>query len=107
MPNAPWWVTLVALTTDPLLTAPVLSSSQAAAVGHSDANDWAQLRSKQSRNPPAGAGTQVGGDVPDHSTNTTTYGWSHDAQFVIRISSTWNDQLVLSRPQLATTSTKP
>jgi hypothetical protein len=73
-----------------------LSAVALAAKGRSDASDWATLNSKQSRNPPAGAGIQVDGYFPDDSTTNTTYGWNHDSQFVIRLPAKWNGQLVVT-----------
>ena len=64
---------------------PDLSATALSAIGRSDASDWAQLHSKASTNPPAGRGIQVDGYFPDDSTTNTTYGWNHDAQFVIRL----------------------
>jgi hypothetical protein len=75
---------------------PDLSATALSLIGRSDASDWAALHSKQSRNPPAGAGIQVDGYFPDDSTNNTTYGWNHDAQFVIRMPANWNGQLVVT-----------
>jgi hypothetical protein len=73
-----------------------LSAASLAAKGRSDASDWAGLHSKQSTNPPAGAGIQVDGYFPDDSTTNTTYGWNHDSQFVIRLPENWNGQLVIT-----------
>jgi hypothetical protein len=73
-----------------------LSATALAAVGRSDATDWATLHSKLSTNPPTGAGIQVDGYFPDDSTTNTTYGWNHDAQFVIRLPENWNGQLVVT-----------
>ena len=73
-----------------------LSATALSAVGRSDTSDWATLHSKQSTNPPAGAGIQVDGYFPDDSTTNTTYGWNHDAQFVIRLPQRWNGQLVVT-----------
>ena len=56
-----------------------LSAVALSANGRSDTSDWAQLHSKMSTNPPAGAGIQVDGYFPDDSTTNTTYGWNHDA----------------------------
>ena len=75
---------------------PDLSATALSAVGRSDASDWAQLHSKASTNPPAGAGIQVDGYFPDDSTTNPTYGWNHDAQFVIRLPERWNGQLVVT-----------
>ena len=75
---------------------PDLSATALAAIGRSDATDWAVLHSKLSTNPPAGAGIQVDGYFPDDSTTNTTYGWNHDAQFVIRMPESWNGQLVVT-----------
>ena len=75
---------------------PDLSATALSAVGRSDTSDWANLHSKQSKNPPAGAGIQVDGYFPDDSTNNTTYGWNHDSQFVIRLPENWNGQLVVT-----------
>jgi hypothetical protein len=73
-----------------------LSAASLALKGRSDASDWAGLHSKQSTNPPAGAGIQVDGYFPDDSTTNTTYGWNHDSQFVIRLPEEWNGQLVIT-----------
>ncbi|MDP9427662.1 MAG: tannase/feruloyl esterase family alpha/beta hydrolase, partial [Actinomycetota bacterium] len=73
-----------------------LSADGLAGKGRSDATDWAGLHSKQSTNPPAGAGIQVDGYFPDDSTTNTTYGWNHDSQFVIRLPENWNGQLVIT-----------
>jgi len=73
-----------------------LSATALAAKGRSDISDWAGLHSKQTVNPPAGAGIQVDGYFPDDSTTNTTYGWNHDAQFVIRLPENWNGQLVVT-----------
>ena len=73
-----------------------LSALGLSAKGRSDASDWAALHSKQSTNPPAGAGIQVDGYFPDDSTTNTTYGWNHDSQFVIRLPQNWNGQLVVT-----------
>ncbi|MBW3647718.1 MAG: tannase/feruloyl esterase family alpha/beta hydrolase [Actinobacteria bacterium] len=73
-----------------------LSATALSVTGRSDASDWAQLHSKQSTNPPAGAGLQVDGYFPDDSTTNATYGWNHDAQFVIRLPEKWNGQLVIT-----------
>ena len=67
-----------------------------AAKGRSDISDWAGLHSKQTVNPPAGAGIQIDGYFPDDSTTNTTNGWNHDAQFVIRLPENWNGQLVIT-----------
>ena len=75
---------------------PDLSATTLAAIGRSDASDWATLHSKASRNPSAGAGIQVDGYFPDDSTTNTTYGWNSDAQFVIRLPERWNGQLVVT-----------
>jgi hypothetical protein len=73
-----------------------LSATALAAKGRSDIGDWAGLHSKQSTNPPAGAGIQIDGYFPDDSTTNTTYGWNHDSQFVIRLPENWNGQLVIT-----------
>ena len=73
-----------------------LSAATLALSGRSDVSDWAQLHSKRSTNPPAGAGIQVDGYFPDDSTTNTTHGWNHDAQFVIRLPAQWNGQLVVT-----------
>ena len=73
-----------------------LSAAALQANGRSDTSDWAQLHSKMSTNPPAGAGIQVDGYFPDDSTTNTTYGWNHDSQFVLRLPETWNGQLVVT-----------
>ncbi len=73
-----------------------LSATVLSAKGRSDISDWAGLHSKQSTNPPAGAGIQVDGFFPDDSTTNTTYGWNHDAQFVLRLPERWNGQLVIT-----------
>ena len=73
-----------------------LSATTLAAIGRSDVSDWGQLHSKASTNPPAGPGLQVDGYFPDDSTTNTTYGWNHDAQFVIRLPEDWNGQLVIT-----------
>ena len=75
---------------------PDLSAVALSAAGRSDTSDWAQLHSKMSTNPPAGAGIQVDGYFPDDSTTNTTYGWNHDSQFVIRLPERWNGQLVVT-----------
>ncbi|TFV85872.1 tannase/feruloyl esterase family alpha/beta hydrolase [Blastococcus sp. CT_GayMR16] len=73
-----------------------LSATALAAKGRSDISDWAGLHSKQTVNPPAGAGIQIDGYFPDDSTTNTTYGWNHDSQFVIRLPENWNGQLVIT-----------
>ncbi len=73
-----------------------LSATTLAAKGRSDASDWAGLHSKQTVNPPAGAGMQIDGYFPDDSTTNTTYNWNHDSQFVIRLPEQWNGQLVIT-----------
>ena len=73
-----------------------LSATALSAKGRSDASDWAGLHSKQTVNPPAGAGIQVDGYFPDDSRTNTTYGWNHDSQFVIRLPENWNGQLVVT-----------
>jgi hypothetical protein len=73
-----------------------LSATALAAKGRSDVSDWAGLHSKQTVNPPAGAGIQIDGYFPDDSTTNTTYGWNHDSQFVIRLPEKWNGQLVVT-----------
>ena len=75
---------------------PDLSALALSAKGRSDASDWAGLHSKKTVNPPAGAGIQIDGYFPDDSRTNTTYGWNHDAQFVIRLPATWNGQLVVT-----------
>ena len=75
---------------------PDLSATALSAKGRSDISDWAGLHSKQTVNPPAGAGIQVDGYFPDDSTTNTTYGWNHDSQFVIRLPEKWNGQLVIT-----------
>lgn len=75
---------------------PDLSATALAAKGRSDISDWAGLHSKKTVNPPAGAGIQIDGYFPDDSTTNTTYGWNHDAQFVIRLPANWNGQLVIT-----------
>jgi hypothetical protein len=75
---------------------PDLSATALAAKGRSDISDWAGLHSKKTVNPPAGAGIQIDGYFPDDSTTNTTYGWNHDAQFVIRLPADWNGQLVIT-----------
>lgn len=75
---------------------PDLSATALSVIGRSDTSDRAQLHSKQSRNPAAGAGIQVDGYFPDDSVTNTTYGWNHDAQFVIRLPENWNGQLVVT-----------
>ncbi len=73
-----------------------LSATALSVKGRSDLSDWAGLHSKQTTNPPAGGGLQVDGYFPDDSTTNTTYGWNHDAQFVIRLPEDWNGQLVVT-----------
>jgi hypothetical protein len=73
-----------------------LSATTLAAKGRSDISDWATLHSRRSTNPPAGAGIQVDGYFPDDSTTNGTYGWNHDAQFVLRFPADWNGQLVVT-----------
>ena len=73
-----------------------LSATVLAGKGRSDVSDWATLHSKASRNPAAGPGMQVDGYFPDDSTTNTTYGWNHDAQFVLRLPEKWNGQLVVT-----------
>ena len=73
-----------------------LSATALAAKGRSDISDWAGLHSKQTVNPPAGAGIQIDGYFPDDSTTNTTNGWNHDSQFVIRLPENWNGQLVIT-----------
>jgi hypothetical protein len=73
-----------------------LSATALAAKGRSDAGDWAPLNSRRSTNPPAGAGIQVDGYFPDDSTTNGTFGWNHDAQFVLRFPADWNGQLVVT-----------
>ena len=75
---------------------PDLSATALAAKGRSDISDWAGLHSKQTVNPPAGAGIQIDGYFPDDSTTNTTNGWNHDSQFVIRLPENWNGQLVIT-----------
>jgi hypothetical protein len=73
-----------------------LSATALAAEGRSDISDWAGLHSKKTVNPPAGPGIQIDGYFPDDSTTNTTYGWNHDAQFVIRLPANWNGELVVT-----------
>ena len=73
-----------------------LSATALSLKGRSDASDWAGLHSKQTVNPPAGAGIQIDGYFPDDSTTNTTYGWNHDSQFVIRLPANWNGHLVIT-----------
>jgi pimeloyl-ACP methyl ester carboxylesterase len=73
-----------------------LSANTLSAKFRSDAGDWAALSSRQSRNPPVGAGIQIDGYFPDDSTTNGTYGWNHDAQFVMRLPAKWNGQLVVT-----------
>ena len=73
-----------------------LSATVLATKGRSDIGDWATLHSRQSRNPPAGAGIQIDGYFPDDSTTNTTNGVTHDSQFVMRFPANWNGQLVIT-----------
>jgi len=73
-----------------------LSATALSPQGRSDISDWAGLHSKQTVNPPAGAGIQIDGYFPDDSTTNTTHNWNHDSQFVIRLPENWNGQLVIT-----------
>jgi hypothetical protein len=73
-----------------------LTATTLVAKGRSDISDWGVLHSRQSRNPSAGPGIQVDGYFPDDSKNNGTYGWNHDAQFVMRFPANWNGQLVIT-----------
>src|SRR4051812_7775665 len=68
---------------------PDLSATRLAAIGRSDASDWAGLHSVRSTNPPAGGGIQIDGYFPDDSKTSSENGWNHDSQFVIRLPDYW------------------
>ncbi len=63
---------------------------------YTDASDWASLTPTGQKNPSGVPGLQVDGYFPDTSTTNTTHGWSHDAQFVIRLPDEWNGKLVIT-----------
>ena len=74
-----------------------LETTYLVATGHTDASDWLPLHSQQTRNPPGAVpGIQIDGYFPDTSTTNAHNGWSHDAQFVIRLPHNWNGKLVVT-----------
>jgi hypothetical protein len=76
------------LTTAGLLKAP--------AGEFTDRTDWVTLHAPGTSNPSGVPGLQVDGYFPDTSTFSTTHGWNHDSQFVLRIPDAWNGGLVVT-----------
>jgi pimeloyl-ACP methyl ester carboxylesterase len=70
----------------------------AALVGteYTDPADFAGLHAALTQNPSGVPGMQIDGYFPDTSTFNTNRGWSHDAQFVIRLPDAWNGKLVVT-----------
>jgi hypothetical protein len=64
--------------------------------GHTNPNDWSGLHAAGTENPTGVPGIQVDGYFPDTSTTNSNNGWSHDAQFVLRLPDRWNGGLVVS-----------
>ncbi|MEU0408311.1 tannase/feruloyl esterase family alpha/beta hydrolase [Streptomyces griseorubiginosus] len=73
-----------------------LTTAGTVASGHTDPADWAGLTSKDLSVPSGVPGIQIDGYFPDSSTTNTNHGWSHDAQFVIRLPDRWNGGLVVA-----------
>jgi len=64
--------------------------------GHTDPSDWAGLTPTAQKNPSGVPGLQIDGYFPDTSKTNLTNGWSHDAQFVIRLPDAWNGKLIIT-----------
>ncbi|MET8454364.1 3-hydroxybutyrate oligomer hydrolase family protein [Streptomyces sp. NPDC005209] len=73
-----------------------LTTAGTVASGHTDPADWAGLTPKDLPTPSGVSGIQIDGYFPDTSATNTHHGWSHDAQFVIRLPDHWNGGLVVS-----------
>ncbi|MET9437067.1 tannase/feruloyl esterase family alpha/beta hydrolase [Streptomyces sp. NPDC006551] len=75
---------------------PDLTTAGLAGTRYTDMADQAGLSAKGTRNPSGVPGIQIDGYFPDDSRLNATHGWSHDAQFVIRLPAHWNGGLVVT-----------
>ncbi|MFE0648720.1 tannase/feruloyl esterase family alpha/beta hydrolase [Streptomyces sp. NPDC059534] len=73
-----------------------LTTAGLAGTPYTDMADQAGLAAKGTRNPAGVPGVQIDGYFPDDSRLNATHGWSHDAQFVIRLPDHWNGGLVVT-----------
>ncbi|MGW6414964.1 tannase/feruloyl esterase family alpha/beta hydrolase [Streptomyces sp. NPDC055055] len=73
-----------------------LTTTGLAGTPYTDMADQAGLAAQGTRNPSGVPGVQIDGYFPDDSRLNATHGWSHDAQFVIRLPDHWNGGLVVT-----------
>ncbi|MER7959799.1 tannase/feruloyl esterase family alpha/beta hydrolase [Streptomyces sp. NPDC096030] len=73
-----------------------LTTAGLAGTRYTDMADQAGLSAKGTTNPTGVPGVQIDGYFPDDSRLNATHGWSHDAQFVIRLPEHWNGGLVVT-----------
>ncbi|MER7622103.1 tannase/feruloyl esterase family alpha/beta hydrolase [Streptomyces sp. NPDC126503] len=75
---------------------PDLTTAALAGTRYTDMADQAGLAARGSRHPSGVPGIQIDGYFPDDSRLNATHGWTHDAQFVIRLPDRWNGGLVVT-----------
>ncbi|MBQ0996683.1 tannase/feruloyl esterase family alpha/beta hydrolase [Streptomyces sp. RK62] len=73
-----------------------LTTTGLAGTPYTDMADQAGLTARDTRKPSGVPGVQIDGYFPDSSRFNSTHGWSHDAQFVIRLPDRWNGGLVVT-----------